>query len=107
MINGVTVNDGDEINLDSLSPILLDGSKSSDTENDLQGLRCIWSINGIVMFEGCENRELIWPENQTNEKEIVLRLDVMDNNGDFSSQSVKLINPNVNDSLPYLSLIHI
>ena len=105
MINGVTVNDGDEINLDSLSPILLDGSKSSDTENDLQGLRCIWSINGIVMFEGCENRELIWPENQTNEKEIVLRLDVMDNNGDFSSQSVKLINPNVNDSLPYPMIV--
>lgn len=104
-INGINVNDGDEINLDSLDPILLDGSKSSDTENDLQGLRCIWSINGIVMFEGCENRELIWPENQTDSKEIVLRLDVMDNDGDFSSQSVKLINPNVNDSLPYPLII--
>ena len=100
-VNGVDVNDGDEINLDSLSPILLDGSKSSDTENDMQGLRCIWSINGIVMFEGCENRELTWPENQTAEKEIVMRLDVMDNDGDFSSQTIKLINPNANDPLPY------
>ena len=101
IINGVSANDGDEINLENLSPILLDGSSSLDTENDLQGLRCIWSINGNVMFEGCENRELTWPENQTSEKELVLRLDVMDDDGDFSSQSVKLMNPNVNDPLPY------
>ena len=101
IINGVSVNDGDEVKLEDLGPILLDGSDSLDTENDLQGLRCIWSINGNVMFEGCENRELIWPENQTTEKELVLRLDVMDDDGDFSSQSVKLINPNVNDPLPY------
>ena len=101
IINGVSANDGDEINLENLSPILLDGSSSLDTENDLQGLRCIWSINGNVMFEGCENRELTWPENQTSEKELVLRLDVMDDDGAFSSQSVKLMNPNVNDPLPY------
>ena len=101
IINGVSANDGDEINLENLGPILLDGSSSLDTENDLQGLRCIWSINGNVMFEGCENRELTWPENQTSEKELVLRLDVMDDDGDFSSQSVKLMNPNVSDPLPY------
>ena len=101
IINGVSANDGDEINLENLGPILLDGSTSLDTENDLQGLRCIWSINGNVMFEGCENRELTWPENQTSEKELVLRLDVMDDDGDFSSQSVKLMNPNVSDPLPY------
>jgi hypothetical protein len=101
IINGVSANDGDEINLENLGPILLDGSSSLDTENDLQGLRCIWSINGNVMFEGCENRELTWPENQTSEKELVLRLDVMDDDGDFSSQSVKLMNPNINDPLPY------
>ena len=101
IINGVSANDGDEINLENLDPILLDGSGSLDTANDLQGLRCIWSINGNVMFEGCENRELTWPENQTSEKELVLRLDVMDDDGDFSSQSVKLMNPNVNDPLPY------
>jgi len=101
IINGVPVTDGDEINLENLNPILLDGSSSLDTENDLQGLRCIWSINGNVLFEGCENRELVWPENQTNEKELVLRLDVMDDDGESSSQSVKLINPNINDPLPY------
>jgi len=101
IINGITVIDGDEVNLDNLGPISLDGSKSSDTENDEQGLRCIWSVNGKVIFEGCENREFSWPENQTDQKELVLRLDVMDNDGFSSSQSVKLINPTVNDSIPY------
>jgi len=105
IINSVPVLDGDEISLDNLGPILLDGSESSDTDNDLIGLRCIWSVDGDVIFEGCENRELTWPENQTSKKQLVLRLDVMDDDGLSSSQSVKLINPNVSDPLPYHMIV--
>jgi len=100
LINGVEAIDGEEIKLDNLANIIIDGSNSDDTINDLDNLRCIWSINTIAIFEGCE-RELIWPEDNIDDEELVLRLDVMDDDGAYSSVSVKLINPNADNPLPY------
>ena len=100
LINGIEVIDGEEIKLNDLENIIIDGSNSDDTINDLDNLRCIWSINTVAIFEGCE-RELTWPEDNIDDKEIVLRLDVMDDDGAYSSVSVKLINPNADNPLPY------
>jgi hypothetical protein len=99
-INGDEIFDGDDIKIIDIENIQIDGSNSMDSNNDIDSLRCIWSINSVTIFEGCD-RILIWPENEINQKELVLRLDVMDDDGDYSSISVKLINPNVADDLPY------
>ena len=103
-INGLEVSDGDELEIISIEEIIVDGSNSEDTENDIDNLRCIWSVNTVTIFEGCD-RELVWPESNLNDESIVLRLDVMDDDGDFSSVSVKLINPDVGDNLPYPVII--
>ncbi len=103
-INGLEVSDGDELEIISIEEIIVDGSNSEDTENDVDNLRCIWSVNTVTIFEGCD-RELVWPESNLNDESIVLRLDVMDDDGDFSSVSVKLINPDVGDNLPYPVII--
>tara|TARA_B110000003_G_scaffold176235_1_gene175729 strand:- start:9371 stop:10858 length:1488 start_codon:yes stop_codon:yes gene_type:complete len=103
-INGLEVSDGEEFEISSIEEIIIDGSNSVDTENDIDNLRCIWSVNTVAIFEGCD-RELIWPESNLNDESIVLRLDVMDDDGDFSSVTVKLINPNVGDNLPYPVII--
>jgi hypothetical protein len=103
-INGDEIFDGDDIKIIDIENIQIDGSNSMDSNNDIDSLRCIWSINSVTIFEGCD-RILIWPENEINQKELVLRLDVMDNDGDYSSISVKLINPNVADDLPYPLII--
>ena len=100
LINDVEVIDGEDIKLNDIGNIILDGSNSDDTINDLDNLRCIWSINTVAIFEGCE-RELTWPEENIDDKELVLRLDVMDDDGAYSSVSVKLINPNADNPLPY------
>jgi len=99
-INGLEIFDGDEMKIVDLENIQIDGSSSTDSINDIDNLRCIWSINGVTIYEGCD-RKLVWPENIINEKELVLRLDVMDNDGEYSSVSVKLINSNVANDLPY------
>ncbi len=104
IINGVEVFDGEEIELPDIEEIIVDGSQSVDTDNDITNLRCIWSIDTITLFEGC-NRELIWPEEKINSNFIVLRLDVMDDDGAYSSVNVKLFNPNVGEPLPYHLII--
>ena len=104
IINGVEVFDGEEIELPDIEEIIVDGSQSVDTDNDITNLRCIWSIDTITLFEGC-NRELIWPEEKINSEFIVLRLDVMDDDGAYSSVNVKLFNPNVGEPLPYHLII--
>ena len=104
LVNGAQIVDGDEIELLTLENIIIDGSNSVDTENDIDSLRCIWSINAVIIFEGC-NRELIWPEDKIDNKALILRLDVMDDDGAYSSVSVKLINPNASDPLPYPMII--
>ena len=103
-INGLEMVDGEELELISLDSIMIDGSNSDDTENDLDNLRCIWSVDTITIFEGCD-RELIWPESSLNNEFLMLRLDVMDDDGASSSITVKLINPNVGDALPYPLII--
>jgi len=100
IINGEEIFDGQEIKIVDIEKIQIDASNSIDSNNDIDNLRCIWSINSVTIFEGCE-RELTWPEDEINKKVLVLRLDVMDDDGDSSSISVKLINPNIADDLPY------
>ena len=39
----------------------LDASGSSDSDNDLASLRCVWKIDYEPMYEGCQ-RTLTWPE---------------------------------------------
>ena len=104
LINGVEVFDGEELDLRSLEGISIDGSKSVDTDNDITNLRCIWSIDTVTLFEGC-NRDLIWPEEKINSDSIFLRLDVMDDDGAYSSVNVKLLNPNASAPLPYHMII--
>jgi hypothetical protein len=69
-----------------------------DTSNDISKLRCSWSINDVPVFEGCE-RILTWPDSSNDH--LFLRLDVMDDDGEFDSINVKLINPNASKQFPY------
>jgi len=71
--------DGETISLSKDSTILLDASKSTDTANDQPTLRYIWRVDNVPFFEG-KNRELMWPDNNTNQFE--LTLEVIDNDHD-------------------------
>ena len=80
----------------------LDASGSSDTENDLANLRCVWKIDYEPMFEGCE-RTFTWP--QDTGLEVILTLDVIDDDEAFTSISVLLIHPDSSEPLPYSVIV--
>ena len=76
----------------------MDASESSDTENDLASIRCVWKIDYEPMYEGCE-RTLTWPEDTG--LEAILTLDVIDDDEAYASISVLLIHPDSSEPLPY------
>ena len=97
-VSGTPMLDGSTIRLHNGDSWELDASDSSDTENDIAGLRCVWKIDYEPMYEGCE-RMLTWPENAS--LEAILTLDVIDDDDAFTSISVLLIHPDSSEPLPY------
>ena len=52
-INQLEVFNGESIELLADEELELDASESSDTENDIGSLRCIWKVNNVPFYEGC------------------------------------------------------
>ncbi len=101
-ISGTPMLDGNTIKLGGSDGWELDASGSSDTDNDLASLRCVWKIDYEPMYEGCE-RTLTWP--QDTGLELILTLDVIDDDEAFSSISVLLIHPDSSEPLPYSVIV--
>ena len=95
--------DGDKFKLPDLNEWTLDGSDSIDTTNDLDSLRCVWKINYRAIFEGCE-RTLVWPEGDNNDT-LLLTLDVIDDDDDFSTITVELSRSDMGDELPLAMIV--
>ena len=101
-ISGQSLSDGDKMQLSELSDWELDATQSLDTSNDAEGLRCVWKLNYKTIYEGCE-RTFQWPEEDYNDT-ILLTLDVIDDDEEYSSITVELSRANSEDSIP-LSII--
>ena len=101
-VSGTPMLDGSTIRLSGGDGWELDASGSSDTENDLANLRCVWKIDYEPMFEGCE-RTFTWP--QDTGLEAILTLDVIDDDEAFTSISVLLIHPDSSEPLPYSVIV--
>tara|TARA_B110000881_G_C18576881_1_gene519142 strand:+ start:332 stop:1774 length:1443 start_codon:yes stop_codon:yes gene_type:complete len=95
-INGDTVSNGDVIILSESQELQLDGSGSSDTTNDMNSLNCIWKVNNVPFYEGCQ-RTFVWPDS-IDENEFILTLEVSDDNEHISEISVKITNPSSKNS---------
>ena len=101
-VSGTPMIDGSTIRLSGGDGWDLDASGSSDTENDLASLRCVWKIDYEPMYEGCE-RTFTWP--QDSDLEAILTLDVIDDDEAFTSISVLLIHPDSSEPLPYSVIV--
>ena len=102
-ISGESLSDGDKMVLSDLLEWDLDASQSLDTGNDIDGLRCVWKINYKTIYEGCE-RSLQWPEGDDNDS-ILLTLDVIDDDEEFSSISVELYRANSENQIPFSVIV--
>ena len=101
-ISGIPIIDGDTIRLSGSDGWELDAIGSSDTENDVSSLRCIWKIDYEPIYEGCQ-RTLTW--SKTESDSCILTLEVIDNDETFSSISVILIHPDSTEPLPYSLIV--
>ena len=97
-ISGESLSDGDKMQLSDLSEWDLDATQSLDTTNDVEGLRCVWKINYKTIYEGCE-RTLQWPVDDNNDT-ILLTLDVIDDDEEYSSITVELSRANDENLIP-------
>ncbi len=97
-ISGQSLSDGDSFLLPEMSEWTLDATQSMDTSNDIDGLRCVWKLNFKPLFEGCE-RILQWPLSDLNET-LLLTLEVIDDNDEFSSITVEISRSGVSNDLP-------
>jgi hypothetical protein len=61
-------------------------------------LRCVWKIDYTPVYEGCE-RTLSW-KSDINDP-VILTLDVIDDDDDYSTISVQLVHPDASEPLPY------
>jgi len=101
-LDGSPIEDGARIKLSPGSEWVLDASASIDSANDQAGLRCVWKIDYAPVYEGCE-RTLSW-KSDINDP-IILTLDVIDDDDDYSTISVQLVHPDASVSLPYSLMV--
>lgn len=96
--------DGDKITVPKDSSFVIDASESSDTDNDIDGLRYIWRVNNVPVYEG-SGREMSWPDDVGGE--FLLTLEVIDDDSQSSMMSVIIIDDEEGFSLPnqYIILI--
>ena len=101
-IDDVEIFDGDSLILLPDQEIDLDASESSDTENDILSLNCIWKVNNVPFYEGCK-RTFSWPDS-VNANEFILSLEVTDNDNLISQISINIKSESSREGT-YLSLI--
>ncbi len=90
MIDGVTVEAGQSVKLLDAQNTMIDGTGSHDSVNDVGRLRCVWSFDGTLMYEGCQ-RTFSWPDDSTYRA--MLTLEIIDDDGDSSTIMVELVHP--------------
>jgi hypothetical protein len=96
-VDGKSVSHGESIRLSSGDTWDLDASESLDSTNDINGLRCVWKVNNEPVNEGCQ-RSFTWPE--SNIEKLILTIEVIDDDDQYSFISVELIHPDYTDELP-------
>ncbi len=84
-VDGRPAFDGETVKLHKSSTIVFDATSSSDTNNDISSLRCVWKINNIPIYEGLY-REMSWPEGVGNQ--YLLTLEVSDDDRETSVLTV-------------------
>ncbi len=87
-IDDIEIFDGDSLILLPNQEIDLDASESSDTENDILSLGCIWKVNNVPFYEGCK-RTFSWPDSISDD-EFILSLEVTDNDNLISQISINI-----------------
>ena len=101
-INGVDYFDNDQVTLPPDSSILVDASSSTDTLNDIDGLRYVWRVDNVPTYEGA-SRSISWPDG-VDEDSFVLSIEVIDDNSESSVISVIVAN-NSESGNPPLSIL--
>tara|TARA_B100000686_G_scaffold158703_1_gene166348 strand:- start:6306 stop:7796 length:1491 start_codon:yes stop_codon:yes gene_type:complete len=102
LIDGIPVFDGDEINIPKTSSFTIDAKDSSDTENDLDGLRYVWRVDNVPVYEG-SGREMFWPDDAGGR--FILTLEVIDDDYVSSMISVTIMDNDTGFSFPVSLLI--
>ena len=102
-INGEDYFDNDQVILDSDSSILVDASSSTDTSNDLDGLRYVWRVDNVPTYEGT-SRSISWPDG-VNDDSFVLSIEVIDDDSESSMISVIVVDNSESGSPPLSILI--
>ena len=103
-IDGELVSNNQEIKLTNPLDTLLDATGSTDSVNDKPGLRCVWLLDNVPLYEGC-NRSFSWDEYQGEDYRAELTLEVIDDDGEYSILNVILIHPNEVQPIPIILVI--
>ena len=101
-INGEDYFDNDQVTLSPDSPILVDASSSTDTSNDIDGLRYVWRVDNVPTYEGA-SRSISWPDG-VDDDSFVLSIEVIDDDSESSMISVIVVD-NSESGSPPLSLL--
>ena len=102
-INGQDYFDNDQITLSPDSSILVDASSSTDTSNDIDGLRYVWRVDNIPTYEG-PSRSISWPDG-VNDGSFVLSIEVIDDDSESSMISIIVVDSGGSGSPPLSILI--
>ena len=101
-INGEDYFDNDQVTLFPDSSILVDASSSTDTSNDIDGLRYVWRVDNVPTYEGT-SRSISWPD-RVDADSFVLSIEVIDDDSESSMISVIVVD-NSESGSPPLSLL--
>jgi len=96
-VDGKSLSHGESIRLSSGLTWDIDASGSLDSTNDINGLKCVWKVNNEPVYEGCQ-RSFTWPESDS--EKLILTIEVIDDDDEYSFISVELVHPNYTDDLP-------
>ncbi len=102
-INGEVYFDNDQITLSPDSSILVDASSSTDTSNDIDGLRYVWRVDNVPTYEGA-SRSISWPD-AVDDDSFVLSIEVIDDDSESSMISVIVVDNRESGSPPFSILI--
>ena len=102
-INGEDYFDNDQVTLSPGSSLLFDASSSTDTTNDMDGLRYIWRVDNVPTYEG-PSRSISWPDT-VDEDSFILSIEVIDDDSESSMISIIIVDNSQSGSPPLSILI--
>ena len=101
-IDGEDYFDNDQVTLYPDSAIFVDASSSTDTSNDIDGLRYVWRVDNVPTYEG-SSRSISWPDG-VDDNSFVLSIEVIDDDSESSMISVTVVD-NSESGNPPLSIL--